>query len=180
MFAVMQARGRNLFAHAVRSRAGTAAIAFAEAGGAIAEQIIAPGQREKTMDETQWQTLIAAAKAVSARAYCPYSRFAVGAAIRTADGRVFSGCNVENASYGLTICAERNAVFHAVAAGARDIVAIAVYTPTSAFATPCGACRQVLLEFAANAEVLCIGDGSEQGRFTVTSLMPNAFELPPA
>jgi len=82
------------------------------------------------VDDAAWQALLAAAKAASAHAYCPYSHFAVGAAVRAADGRVFSGCNVENASYGLAICAERNAIFHAVAAGARDIVAFAIYTPT--------------------------------------------------
>jgi len=129
------------------------------------------------MDDSEWHALVAAAKAASAEAYCPYSRFAVGAAVRTADGRVFAGCNVENASYSLAVCAERNAVFHAVASGARDIVAIAIYTPTPAFATPCGACRQVLLEFARNAEVLCVCDGAERGRFTVTSLLPHGFAL---
>jgi cytidine deaminase len=130
------------------------------------------------MDDSGWRALVAAAKAASAQAYCPYSSFAVGAAVRTADGRVFAGCNVENASYGLAVCAERNAVFHAVAAGARDIVAVAVYTPTPMYATPCGACRQVLLEFARNAEVLCACDGAERGHFTVTSLLPHGFALP--
>jgi cytidine deaminase len=130
------------------------------------------------MDDAAWQALFAAAKAASAHAYCPYSHFTVGAAVRAADGRVFSGCNVENASYGLAICAERNAIFHAVAAGARDIVAIAVYTPTPAHTPPCGACRQVLLELAADAEVLCACDGAERRRFTVSSLLPHAFALP--
>ena len=130
------------------------------------------------MDESEWHALAAAAKAASAQAYCPYSGFAVGAAVRTPDGRVFAGCNVENASYGLAVCAERNAVFHAVAAGAREIVAVAVYTPTPMYATPCGACRQVLMEFARNAEVLCACDGAERGQFTVSSLLPHGFALP--
>src|SRR5438309_1740865 len=112
------------------------------------------------------------------RRRCPYSGFAVGAAVRAADGRVFAGCNVENASYGLAVCAERNAVFHAVAAGVREVVAVAVYTPTPEYATPCGACRQVLLEFAGNAEVLCACDGTEWGRFTVPLLLPHGFVLP--
>jgi cytidine deaminase len=129
------------------------------------------------MDDSQWQPLVAAAKAASAHAYCPYSRFAVGAAVQSADGHVFAGCNIENASYGLAVCAERNAVFHAVAAGAREIVAAVIYTPTPAYATPCGACRQVLLEFGPNAEVLCVSDGADQGRFTVSSLLPHAFVL---
>lgn len=129
------------------------------------------------MDDAMWQALMAAARNASAHAYCPYSRFAVGAAVQTADGRVFAACNVENASYGLSICAERNAVFQAVAAGASDIVAVAVYTPTAEFTTPCGACRQVLREFAANADVVCGCDGSTHGRFTVASLLPHAFSL---
>ena len=130
------------------------------------------------MDDIEWRALVAAAKAASAQAYCPYSGFAVGAAVRAADGRVFAGCNVENASYGLAMCAERNAVFHAVAAGARDIIAVAVYTPTPVYATPCGACRQVLLEFGRNAEVLCACESAERGRFTVASLLPHGFALP--
>jgi cytidine deaminase len=130
------------------------------------------------MDDSDWHALIASAKAASAQAYCPYSGFAVGAAVRTADGRVFAGCNVENASYGLAVCAERNAIFHAVAAGSRDIVAVALYTPTPTYTTPCGACRQVLLELARDAEVLCACDGAERGQFTVASLLPHGFALP--
>ena len=89
------------------------------------------------MDDSQWQPLVAAANAASAHAYCPYSRFAVGAAVQSADGHVFTGCNIENASYGLAVCAERNAVFHAVAAGAREIVAAVIYTPTPAAINTC-------------------------------------------
>jgi cytidine deaminase len=129
------------------------------------------------MDDAMRQALMAAARNASAQAYCPYSHFAVGAAVHTVDGRIFAACNVENASYGLSICAERNAVFQAVAAGAHTIVAIAIYTPTPEFTTPCGACRQVLREFAADADVLCTCEGSTQGRFTVASLLPNAFSL---
>jgi cytidine deaminase len=129
------------------------------------------------MEEVEWRALVAAAKAASAHAYCPHSGFAVGAAVRCPDGRVFAGCNVENASYGLAVCAERNAVFQAVAAGVREIVAVAVYTPTPAYSTPCGACRQVLLEFGANADVACVCDGPEQGHFTVSSLLPHGFTL---
>ena len=86
--------------------------------------------------QTQLQQLREAATAASQKAYCPYSRFAVGAALLADDGRIFTGCNVENASYGLTICAERNAVFHAVAAGVRRIVALVVFTPTSTATAP--------------------------------------------
>ena len=123
------------------------------------------------------QELVAAAKEASTRAYCPYSHFAVGAAVRTADGRVFAGCNVENASYGLTVCAERNAIFAAVAAGAQDVVALVVYTPTAAPVTPCGACRQVLHEFGANANVICVCTGVQRLEFNATELLPHGFEL---
>ncbi len=89
--------------------------------------------------------------------YSPYSKFRVGASILTSDGEIFSGCNVENSSYGLAICAERNAVFQAAFAGKRKIVAVAVTSDEKAFITPCGACRQVLSEFAdGNAEVILV------------------------
>ena len=117
------------------------------------------------------------ARAASTRAYCPYSKFHVGAAILTDDGQIFAGCNVENASYGLTICAERNAIFSAVAALAvlPVITAVMVYTPTSIPTAPCGACRQVINEFGPDAEVLCVCDGPESIRMTLSALLPEAF-----
>jgi cytidine deaminase len=128
------------------------------------------------LTEADWQALADAARDASTRAYCPYSRFAVGAAVRTADGRVFTGCNVENASFGLAICAERNAVFQAVAAGARDIVAVALYTPTPQPSTPCGACRQVMAQFGA-PEVRCDADGGATARYALDELLPQRFRL---
>ena len=122
-----------------------------------------------------WDELIEAARQASTRAYCPYSKFRVGAAIRTDDGALVAGCNVENASYGLTVCAERNAVFQAVAAGHRRVRALVVYTPTATPTAPCGACRQVLNEFGPDAEILCVCDGPEQIRATLTALLPGAF-----
>ena len=119
--------------------------------------------------------MIAAAKAASARAYCPYSKFRVGSAVLTGDDEVFSGCNVENASYGLTICAERNAIFQAVAQGKTTIIAVVVYTPTAIPSAPCGACRQVINEFGPDAEIVCVCDGPEVLRTTLAHLLPDAF-----
>ncbi|HSC97901.1 MAG TPA: cytidine deaminase [Casimicrobiaceae bacterium] len=129
------------------------------------------------MDEVQWQTLADAAKAVCRNAYSAYSGFPVGAAVLTERGTIANGCNVENASYGLTICAERNAIFHAVAEGARAIVALALYTPTSEPVAPCGACRQVLAEFGADAIVRAYCDGARIAEFTLRELLPQAFSL---
>lgn len=130
------------------------------------------------LTEADWQALADAAREASTRAYCPYSGFAVGAAVRTAAGRVFTGCNVENASFGLTVCAERNAIFQAVAAGARDIVAVALYTPTPQPSTPCGACRQVMAQFGA-PEVRCDGNEGASVRYTLDELLPQRFRLEP-
>ena len=95
-----------------------------------------------------WARLEREARAVQRRAHAPYSRYFVGAAIQTAQGAVFAGCNVENASYGLSICAERSAIVQMVAAGERAPAAIVVVTPGPVLGTPCGACRQTLAEFA--------------------------------
>jgi cytidine deaminase len=127
--------------------------------------------------ESQWQPLADAAKEASTRSYSPYSHFPVGAAVLTTDGHVFAGCNVENASFGLTVCAERNAIFSAVAAGAREISALVVYTPTDEPVTPCGACRQVLAEFGKKADVLCVCDGPRRLSFTSAELLPHGFSL---
>ncbi len=110
------------------------------------------------------------------RAYAPYSRFAVGAAVLSADGRIYTGANVENASFGLSICAERNAIFRAVAEGARRIDAVVVYTPTGSATPPCGACRQVLCEFGADAMVVCCSDdGASDRHYRLAELLPDAF-----
>jgi cytidine deaminase len=117
--------------------------------------------------------LIAQAQAARERAYAPYSHFAVGAALLARDGRVFTGCNVENASYGLTVCAERVAIFKAVSEGCRDFAAIAVVTATGA--TPCGACRQVLVEFGVDQIIVARSNGS-YATFTLDELVPQAFD----
>ena len=116
-----------------------------------------------------------AARSASEQAYCPYSHFRVGAAVLTEDDEIFSGCNVENASFGLAICAERNAVFQAKAKGKLRIKAVVIYTPTPHPSAPCGACRQVINEFGPDAEVIAICDGLETLRMRLSELMPVAF-----
>ncbi len=122
----------------------------------------------------QLAQLVAEARDASARAYAPYSRFRVGAAVLAADGTVVSGCNVENASYGLTICAERVAITKAVSAGHTQLVALAVYTPTEAPTPPCGACRQVANEFGPGMVVVCAG-AAGQTVHGLAELLPFAF-----
>ena len=119
--------------------------------------------------------LMAEAERARARAYAPYSRFPVGAAVLTRGGQVVHGCNVENASYGLSVCAERNAIWKAVSEGLKDIVAIAITARQGHGAPPCGSCRQVLQEFAPNARVYWRdGRGRILGR-KLSSLLPAPF-----
>lgn len=125
--------------------------------------------------DIDWAALERAAKVVQARAYAPYSGYHVGAALLSEDGRVFSGANVENASYGLAQCAERSAIGAAVAAGARRFVAIAIASPGTKPATPCGMCRQVLAEFPPSFAVRCVSTGGQQIDTTVGALLPGAF-----
>ena len=119
--------------------------------------------------------IVAAAQAVRLHAYAPASRFHVGAAVRVRDGRVFVGCNVENASYGLTICAERAAVCAAVASGAREIEAVAVATDLIEPARPCGACRQVLAEFGIGMQVVLVGSTGARVEVALRELLPDPF-----
>ena len=124
--------------------------------------------------ELDVQALIRAAAAAREAAYAPYSRFRVGAAV-LADGRTFTGCNVENASFGLTICAERAAVFAAVAAGARRVEAIALVTDAAAPTPPCGACRQVLHEFGPDALVITASLAGTTAMHRLAELLPDSF-----
>jgi cytidine deaminase len=122
--------------------------------------------------------LLAAARAVRRRAHAPYSGFQVGAAVLDERGRVHAGCNVENASFGLTVCAERNAVAAAVAAGAREIRAVVVVTSARPPASPCGACRQVLAELGdAGTAVLLAGPAGAAEATSLGALLPRAFSL---
>ena len=119
-----------------------------------------------------WDTLVESAWSAREMAYAPYSNFAVGAALLSADGRVFLGCNVENISYGLTQCAERVAIGAAVAAGVKEFLAVAVVADTGVPISPCGACRQVLAEFG--VPVVMLANRSERLEFTLEELLPRA------
>ena len=122
-----------------------------------------------------WRELYDAAVAARKNAYIPYSNFAVGAAVRCANGKIYGGCNVENASYGLCVCGERNAIFHAACAGEREMAELCV-ADTSGPVSPCGACRQVMREFGIQTVILA----NMKGDFKITTveeLLPYGFEL---
>jgi cytidine deaminase len=123
--------------------------------------------------ENRISELLEAAEQAQKMAYAPYSRFAVGAALLAADGTIYTGCNVENASYGLGICAERNAIAHAVSCGAKQFTAVAVVTENGV--TPCGACRQVLAEFAPGMTVYVADARGNQRVYSLAELLPDAF-----
>ena len=122
-----------------------------------------------------WQRLIEAARAAYERGYAPYSGRRVGAALLGASGAIHAGCNIENASYGLTVCAERSAVFRAVGEGEREFRAIVVANDGSDVMMPCGACRQVLLEFATDLEVCCVDKDGNQVMARLSELLPRPF-----
>lgn len=115
------------------------------------------------------------AKLASAKAYAPYSRFRVGAVVISDSGSVYAGCNVENASYGLTCCAERSAVFHMAAGGETRIACVVIYTPTDKPTAPCGACRQVINEFTTDARIISACDGKDRINTSIDQLLPGAF-----
>ena len=121
------------------------------------------------------EELKAAAVAMLDRAYCPYSHFAVGAALECADGTVFTGCNIENAAYSPGICAERTAVAKAVSEGHTDFVRIVIAGRSTDFCVPCGVCRQVLREFAPDIEVICLNGKGEEKVFTLPDLLPHSL-----
>ena len=115
-----------------------------------------------------------AARKVRSRAHAPYSNFQVGAALESTSGKVFTGCNVENISFGLTICAERNAVFAAIAAGVRSFRRIVVVADSKEPVTPCGACRQVLSEFSENMEIISINLQNQKYSAKLSELLPRS------
>jgi cytidine deaminase len=127
------------------------------------------------MNKEQRMELIKAAKTVSKFAYAPYSKFKVGAALLSKSGNIFTGCNVENASYGLTVCAERVAVFKAITEGEINFAAIAIYTNTKDFTLPCGACLQVLKEFAKDLTIITVNRYGKSRTYQLAQLLPHPF-----
>ena len=122
------------------------------------------------------EVLLAAARSAREHAVAPYSKFRVGAAVRAKSGRIYSGCNVENASYGLTICAERVAIFKALSEGERGFDAIAVVTDTEKLTPPCGACRQILWEFCGDSEVILGNLKGKVEQHRMAALFPRPFD----
>ena len=133
------------------------------------------GFGEEFVAQEQFQELIRKAQEAYQHAYVPYSHYPVGAAALFAAHHIFSGCNVENASYGLTVCAERNAIFQGVLTGKRSLQAIAVAVPGERFPAPCGACRQVMREFAEDCPVILINGRGEIKHTSLRELLPDSF-----
>jgi len=123
----------------------------------------------------EYRELVKAAQIAKISAYSPFSKFRVGAALLTTDGTIFTGCNIENSSYGLTICAERVAIFKAISSGASKFKAIAVVSDDFGFTPPCGACRQVLLELAGDIDFVMVNSKNRSRVLKITSLLPFAF-----
>ena len=130
--------------------------------------------KPKSADASQ---LIEAARKARENAHAPFSKFKVGAALRAKSGKIYTGCNVENASYGLTICAERNAIFKAISEGERSgFDAIAVVTDAAKLTPPCGACRQIIWEFCGDAEVILANLQGQTRKFQMRDLLPEPFD----
>jgi cytidine deaminase len=122
------------------------------------------------------RTLIAMARRSRDYAFAPFSRFKVGAAVKTRDGRIYTGCNIENASFGLTICAERTALFKAISEGTREFLQVVIVTDATKLTPPCGACRQVLWEFAPDAEIILANIRGRTQRLRMSALLPMPFD----
>ena len=124
----------------------------------------------------QAEQLCQMALAMRQQAYCPYSHFAVGAALQGADGMVYTGCNIENAAYSATLCAERVALAKAVSEGKRDFVRLAIAASGEDYCVPCGVCRQMLWEFAPDLEIICLNGQGQARIFSLRELLPPAFD----
>ena len=121
--------------------------------------------------------LLEAALAVRANAFAPFSKFQVGAAVEDADGRIHTGCNVENATYGLTVCAERVAIFKAISEGVRAFRRVAVAADTEVLTPPCGACRQILWEFCGDVEIILVNPRGKSESYQLKDLFPKPFDV---
>ena len=128
------------------------------------------------MDDPMTDPLLAAALAARQHAIAPYSKFQVGAAIEDAAGRIHTGCNVENATYGLTLCAERVAVFKAISEGVRQFRRVAVAADTDVLTPPCGACRQILWEFCGDVEIVLVNPRGKIETYQMRDLFPKPFD----
>ena len=135
------------------------------------EVIDIPNTSEKQVRDE----LISQARQACEQAYVPYSHYPVGAAAYFSSGKIYTGCNVENASFSLTICAERNAIFQAIAKGEQQLESIAIYVPQAVFPSPCGACRQVMREFALDCSVILINGQGETKVTKLSQLLPDSF-----
>jgi cytidine deaminase len=125
---------------------------------------------------SEHDALISAARAAREHAHAPYSNFRVGAAVHAKSGRIFAGCNVENSTYGLTLCAERVAIFKAISEGERGFDAVAVVTDTNSLTPPCGACRQILWEFCGDAEIVLSNLKGKVELYRMSALFPKPFD----
>ena len=128
------------------------------------------------MSESEDHSLIEAATAARLRSAAPFSKFLVGAALRTKDGKVFTGCNVESASYGLTVCAERVAIWKALSEGERDFTDLVIVADTESLTPPCGTCRQIIWEFCKHAKIILANLRGQREELTVSDLLPRAFD----
>ena len=128
------------------------------------------------MEESIFKKLLATAKEAAKHSYSPYSHFSVGAAVMTEEGSIYSGTNIENASYGDTVCAERVAIFKAVSEGARKLLALAVYSKKAALAYPCGMCLQVINEFADGEMPVLVAGNVGEKQYKLSDLLPHPFD----
>lgn len=128
------------------------------------------------MSEVEQAEVVAAALAARGRSVAPFSNFLVGAAVRTDTGKIFTGCNIESASYGLTVCAERVAIWKALSEGERNFTNLAVAADTQTLTPPCGTCRQIIWEFAKHADIVMVNLRGDQEAVHIENLLPRAFD----